>query len=233
MSAPRSYKPLEDARLLDLEMYRKRLTAFCVMAGRPNLAGLTVLAVGSALGGEAFAAAGMGATKVIGLDVSSEQVERAREIASTLDLPMVTFLTFDGTSFPELAPVDAVLSGHVIEHTPVPRVHLRSCVAALGPGGLLFLEFPTRFHHRELHTNRLGFEWLPKPVRTAANVIAGRVAERRGDRQARQDRFVINRTLRQVSVLQVRSWLRQGLSAEIVATAHPSPGVVRLAIRRS
>ena len=58
-----------------------------------------------------------------------------------------------------------VISGHVIEHTKNPYIYLKEHLRVLEPGGLLFIEFPNRYYHLELHTGLFSFEWLPKTFR--------------------------------------------------------------------
>jgi SAM-dependent methyltransferase len=227
------YDPLTDEHLVDIAAYRGRLAEFCRMANLKDLEGQTVVAVGAALGGEVIASFELGAKEVIGLEVDQALVERATQILMNHGLSECRFATFDGVEFPEIGPVDIVLSGHVIEHTPDPVRHLRDCLKILRPSGLLFLEFPSRFHWRELHTGRIGFEWMPTKLRGRANRIAGLAAERMGDEDARGDHETINATLRQVSTWNVSKWLREDDCGRIVARQVPRRGIVRLCIRKA
>lgn len=171
----------------------------------------------------------LGAKRVVGLEIDDQLVERSREIASWLGIDGVSFRLFDGHAFPKGETFDVVLSGHVIEHTPDPAAHLAECMAVLAPGGYLFLEFPSRYHWRELHTGRIGFEWLPAGLRRRVNTLAGAAAARIGDQSARHDRQAINTTLSQVSTPDVRRWL--GDRGRIVARQIPRRRIVRLVIR--
>jgi len=230
------YDPLADHRLVDVEVYEGRLLAFCEMAGLTGgFAGLRVLVLGSALGGESIAANRMGAARVIGLDVDPALIAKSQEIASETGLESLQFMHFAGDRFPDLEPMDIVLSGHVIEHTADPSLHLDECLRVLRPGGYLFLEFPSRFHWRELHTGLVSFEWLPKPLRVGMNAVAGSVGSigHRDVSRKRIARREINQELRQVSTVQVRYWIRRHPGCAIVARKVPAPGIVRLCIKRA
>jgi SAM-dependent methyltransferase len=216
-------------------MYSGRLHAFCKMAGLTSqFAGMSVLVVGSALGGESIAAHGMGAASVVGLDVDPALVKRSREIALAMGLSSLQFISFDGAAFPGLEPVDVVLSGHVIEHTARPSFHLDECLRALKPDGYLFLEFPTRFHRRELHTGLISFEWLPMPMRNGMNSLAGWISSigHRDAASQRAARHEINHELRQISTIQIRLWLRRRSRVAIIKRDVPAPGIVRLCIQK-
>lgn len=229
------YNPLEDVRLLDIDAYLGRLHAFCVMAGLTSqFTGMSVLVIGSALGGESIAAHRMRAALVVGLDVDPALITRSREIAQAMGLSSLQFISFGGDAFPALEPVDIVLSGHVIEHTASPSLHLDECLRALKPSGYLFLEFPTRFHRRELHTGLISFEWLPKPLRNGLNSLAGWVSSigHHDAASQRVARHEINHELRQISTIQIRLWLRGRAGAAIIKRDVPAPGIVRLCIRK-
>ena len=230
------YNPLEDVHLLDIDAYSGRLHAFCELAGLTSqFTGMNVLVIGSALGGESIAAHRMRAASVIGLDVDPALITRSREIAQAMGISSLQFISFGGDAFPALEPADIVLSGHVIEHTTNPSFHLDECLRALKPGGYLFLEFPTRFHWRELHTGLVSFEWLPRPLRNGMNSLAGSLGSI-GHRDASRKRIArreINDELRQISTIQVRYWLRGRARVAIIKRDLPAPGIVRLCIKKA
>jgi ubiquinone/menaquinone biosynthesis C-methylase UbiE len=90
--------------------------------------------------------------KVTGLDVSSEMVERAREL---VDAPNVTFAVGDGVTLQPVpdASVDFVVTFTVLQHVPDRDAiagYLRECARVLAPGGVAAVQWngdahPVRF----------------------------------------------------------------------------------------
>ena len=119
-----------------------------------------ILISGFGAGSELLVARQFGFPDVLGVEVDPFLVEIARQRLQHVAGIRVDL--YDGVTVPcpdqSLA---VVISGHIIEHTADPATYLRECFRLLMPGGYLFLEFPTRFHWRELHTGLPSLEWFP------------------------------------------------------------------------
>jgi SAM-dependent methyltransferase len=88
--------------------------------------------------------------RVIGVDISPEMLERARQL---VDEPRVELLLGDGASLAgvEDASVDLVLSFTVLQHIPDPKVieaYLREAGRVLRPGGVLVFQWNNEPGHR-------------------------------------------------------------------------------------
>lgn len=191
-----------------------------------------LLVSGTAAGSEMLAARRAGFGEVHGTEVDALYVDicRKRFRRSSGLFPIL----YDGSALPyEDEYFDLVLSGHIIEHTADPFLYLRQHVRVLKRGGFLFLEFPTRFHHHELHTNTLSLEWLPRPVRNAALKTLGGALSPLPAETKRRLFTIVDTGLRQISLGGVRRWLRRiEPAAELVHLSRPSPGVVRTVFRK-
>jgi SAM-dependent methyltransferase len=229
------YDPEKDLRLLNLDNYRGRLTAFLKLDQRANLNGLKVLVVGSSFGGECFVALELGASTCTGLEIRENFTIKSREIEAGLNLDRkVDFITFDGKHFP-CDGFDLVISGHVIEHTPNPKQHLMECMTVLNPGGFIYLEFPTRYNWIELHTSLVGFEYLPKYLKNWINAILanyGKYVKKNEEYAQLRNSMKGNN---QVSTIQVRLFLfklrlRTRKKFKIRNKSRPATGIVRLII---
>lgn len=192
----------------------------------------TVLISGMGAGGEMLVARERGAGTVYGVEVDQLSVELCRLRFEGLEglFPRL----YDGENLPfESASFDLVLSGHIIEHTRDPRSYLTELLRVLRPCGWLFLEFPTRFHWRELHTSLPSVEWLPRPVRNGIlRMAAGRFSPF-GESTKHKCRSIFGTELKQISTGRVRRWLARGQHAAALAdVVRPVPGVVRCLIRK-
>jgi len=194
--------------------------------------GSRVLVSGMSAGSEMLAALLFGFGEVHGTEVDPFYVDLcAKRFGAD---PRLRPHLYDGASLSfENACFDVVASGHIIEHTQSPFLYLREHLRVLKPGGLLLLEFPTRFHRRELHTQLPSFEWLPRPVRnTLLRVLASRRSPLEADVKHRF-RAIYETGLQQISTVQVRFWARRsGFLAEMIHRVLPAPGVVRCILRR-
>jgi len=81
--------------------------------------------------------------RVVGIDVSSEMLNRAREL---VDEPRITFEVGDGTTLEPLAPrsADLILSFTVFQHIPSTRVienYIAEAGRVLKPGGLFVFQW--------------------------------------------------------------------------------------------
>ena len=80
-----------------------------------------------------------GATTVVGVDVSSESVEYAKQRYQT---PNVEFICADAEQFQSSEQFDVVVSFETIEHLPHPIKFLENIRSFLVPGGELILSVP-------------------------------------------------------------------------------------------
>ncbi|MCC6653501.1 MAG: class I SAM-dependent methyltransferase [Candidatus Eisenbacteria bacterium] len=122
---------------------------------------------------------------------------------------------------------DVVVSGHIVEHTADPASYVAEHLRVLKPGGYFLLEFPTRFHTRELHTGLPSIEWLPERVRTGILLSIGRGAFWFSEDTRKKCRAITDTALKQISLRRVRKWVVNSESrAALVAKGRPGPGVV-------
>ena len=80
-----------------------------------------------------------GATNVVGVDLSSESIEYAKQQYST---PEVEFICADAEQFQSSEQFDVVVSFETIEHLPHPIKFLENIHSLLVPGGDLILSVP-------------------------------------------------------------------------------------------
>jgi SAM-dependent methyltransferase len=189
-----------------------------------------LLVSGCAAGSEMIVARKYGFQEVIGTEVVQEYVDISLQRLAGQDGFEVFF--YDGKNLPFASnSFTAVVSGHIIEHTPSPYDYLTEHMRVIAPGGFLFLEFPNRYHLVELHTGLPSLEYLPRPLRSLGlrycasrfSVFSAHKRKRYGD---------ILRTLQPVSVWQIKMYLRRmGYhDASVVHHYAPAPGYTRLLI---
>ena len=225
------YDPFEDEKLLNIENYEGRLRAFLSLDGLSDFSSLVLLVPGSALGGEVFSALELGARHVTGLEVDQKLIDRSKEISSIRNsVDRTSFQFFNGSTFPNIK-VDIVLSGHVIEHTTYWKGHLDECFKVLNDGGRIYLEFPTRYNFKELHTGFVSFEYLPSTVRSIMNKTSAYVGRVLFGKDYYNRRMSIQTTLQQVGSPQIKKHIRNR-GFRIQAKERPAKGIVRLIIGR-
>ncbi len=119
-----------------------------------------VLVSGMSAGSEMLAARKYGCGEIYGTEVDPFFMEFCQRRFEGIT-GMHPFL-YKGDSLPwEDRSFDLVISGHIIEHTSNPFLYLKEHLRVLRDGGFFFIEFPTRFHRKELHTSLPSLEWLP------------------------------------------------------------------------
>jgi GT2 family glycosyltransferase/glycosyltransferase involved in cell wall biosynthesis len=194
--------------------------------------GSAILISGFAAGSEMIAARRMGFGAVHGVEVDGELVDICRDrLRSFADMHP---RHYDGATLPFAdESFGVVASGHVIEHTADPQGYLGECLRVLEPGGLLLLEFPTRYHHTELHTGLPSLEWLPRAVRSRALLALGRPGSPLPGEVKRRCRTIVESGLQQISLGGVRAALRRtGHAWRMLHHARVAPGIVRCVVER-
>jgi len=195
-------------------------------------AGAKILISGCGAGSEMIVAKQLGFRQVCGVEVEEVWITACR--MRFQDSPDLEASLYDGNALPYGdAEFDVIASGHVIEHTKDPEGYLRECVRVLTPGGYLSLEFPNRYHHRELHTRLPSFEWLPRPVRNSIlRALLSRLSPLSADVKNRYNAIVAT-DLKQISMGGVRRMLnRIGHPYSILNSVRPAPGITRCVIRK-
>lgn len=198
----------------------------------PESAKGRLLISGCAVGSEHMVARKFGFREVYGTEITSKYVEIAR--ARLCDDPACFVDLYDGRRLPYSDGFfDAVYSGHVIEHTPDPLDYFREHMRVTRTGGFFFVEFPSRYHHTELHTGVRSFEWLPKALRAPLLRRLGGPRSKLDERSKLCYRDILD-TLQPISLWQIRYYLLKlgMLSSRLVATQYPAPGFVRALIRK-
>jgi ubiquinone/menaquinone biosynthesis C-methylase UbiE len=101
--------------------------------------GMRVLDVGCGPGDVTFLAAKLVGPEgtVIGVDLSPEAIETARQRAASADLANVHFLTHDLVDLVLDEPVDALIGRLVLQYLADPALVLRGLATLLKPGGLV------------------------------------------------------------------------------------------------
>lgn len=191
-----------------------------------------LLISGCAVGSEHIVARQYGFREICGTEVSTHYVDIARARLSGQEGFFVD--KYDGDKLPYADnSFSVVYSGHVIEHTMSPFEYFREHYRVLQPGGFFFLEFPNRYHRRELHTGVRSVEWLPKPLRACACRVLGGPWSPLDDRRRLCYRDILN-TLSPISIWQIRLFMYRvgGLASRVVAIQRPAPGFVRMLLRK-
>lgn len=194
--------------------------------GEAAPAGLRLLVSGMGSGSEMIAARNFGFGEVHGTELDPFYVQLVTERLAGHGgfFPVAV----DGQTVPYAdGSFDVVVSGHIVEHTADPASYVAEHLRVLRPGGFLLIEFPTRFHTRELHTGLPSIEWLPDRLRTAILQSIGKGTFGFSEETRKKCRAITGTALKQVSLRRVRRWvLSSGSSADLVAKGRPGPGVV-------
>jgi SAM-dependent methyltransferase len=194
--------------------------------------GSTVLISGCAAGGEMLAARQWGFGEVYGIEVDPIWVTACEKRFA--GLPGMHAACYEGLRLPYSDEMfDVVSSLHVVEHAWDPKLYVSELLRVMKPGAYLVLDFPTRYHRRELHTNLPSLEWLPRPLRNAGyHLLASRLSPIANQAKLGY-RNIYETNLRQISPAAIRRWARaSGYGAEFLDQTTVSPGIVRLLTRR-
>jgi len=191
-----------------------------------------ILISGFSLGAEMIVARRYGFGPVYGVEVDPCLVRLCQKRLSYL--PDMHPSYYEGTYLPYQDDQFLVVgSGHVIEHTDDPTIYLTECMRVLAPGGYLSLEFPTRYHHTELHTGLPSFEWLPRPVRnTILRLISSRISPLDSGRKNRYQ-SIVGTNLQQISMGGIKRRLnRSGYRWTLHDHRVAAPGIIRCVIQK-
>ena len=191
-----------------------------------------ILISGCSVGSEHFVAKRYGFGDVVGTEVIEKYVDIARmRFGDRTDLRIELYnglrLPFANDYF------SCVYSGHVIEHTPRPSDYFREHMRVLKPGGFFFLEFPTRYHHKELHTGLPSVDYFPKIVRDfSLRVLSSRLSTLKSENKSKYRAILTD--LQPMSVWQVKFflWKLAKDGGRIIHHYAPAPGFVRLLIKK-
>ena len=129
--------------------------------------GSVVLSSGCGSAGDLLAFMQAGASRAYGIEVDPALTGLARmRFAGSPFASAVQVDCYDGGVLPyESDLVDIAFSMHVVEHTRNPADYLMELFRVLRPGGILFLDVPSRYYHLEQHTLLPFVHYLPPPSR--------------------------------------------------------------------
>lgn len=191
-----------------------------------------ILISGFGVGSEMIAARQFGFGKVCGVEVDRFLVSACESRLRYLPDTYPTY--YDGDYLPyDDAQFEVVASGHVIEHTRSPELYLQECMRVLIPHGYLSLEFPTRYHRTELHTQLPSFEWLPRPIRNATiRILSDRFSPLNTETKSRYH-SIISTNLQQISMGGIQRMLKRiAYPFAILNHVEAAPGIIRCVIQK-
>ena len=198
----------------------------------PDSARRRLLVSGCAAGSEMIIARRYGFQEILGTEVVKDYIQICEERLSGQQ--GFNAIHYDGSNLPvEDGTFTSVVSAHIIEHTPSPYHYLKEHMRVLAPGGVLFLEFPNRYHRIELHTGLPSLEYLPGPLRSVGlRYLASRFSIVSAAKRTGYD--AIRRTLQPVSIWQINRYLsRMGCRSSRIAHHYaPLPGFTRMLITK-
>ncbi len=202
-------------------------------ASSVGLGRLRLLISGMGSGSEMIAARNFGFGEISGTELDAFYISLVSERLA--GHPGFFPTAVDGRSIPfGNETFDVVVSGHIVEHTADPAVYVAEHLRVLKPGGYFLIEFPTRFHTRELHTGLPSIEWLPGRLRTAILHSIGSGAFRFSEETRKKCRAITETALKQVSLRRVRRWVAtSGSPATLITKGRPGPGVVYAIFQRA
>lgn len=192
----------------------------------------TIFISGFGTGSEMIMAKQFGFGKVYGVEIEQILVEVAKKRLSRF--PEMHPSMYDGDILPyDDQQFDVVLSGHVIEHTNHPELYIREHLRVLVPGGYLFLEFPHRYYKRELHTDLVSFEWLPRSLRNSVLLFLSDNRSLLNEDAKHRYRSIVETNLQQISMGGVMRMVKKtGYPASLVSRVRAAPGIIRCVIQR-
>jgi SAM-dependent methyltransferase len=157
------YSNFQIQSLFNAEAFQQRIAAFLQMA-TPKSKDTRILVSGSSVGEELQALIDLGYANLFGTEIE----EIYLTICQNRFLGKISVVRVTDELMPfESASLGAVFSAHIVEHTRDPRLYIQECLRCLEPGGVLYLEFPSRYNLIELHTRTISFEWMPLSIRNS------------------------------------------------------------------
>jgi ubiquinone/menaquinone biosynthesis C-methylase UbiE len=188
---------------------------------------------GFSVGSEMIAARQFGFGKIHGAEVDHFLLAVCQKRLSQFQDMYPVY--YDGTTLPyENEQFDVLVSGHIVEHTRIPELYLKECMRVIAPGGYLFLEYPTRYHYKELHTLLPSFEWLPRPLRNGILLaLSSRISPLNQPSKERY-RSIVKTKLKQISMWQIRYMLmKNGYRPIVLNSMKAAPGIIRCVMQKS
>lgn len=186
-----------------------------------------ILLSGMAVGSEMIAAKNYGFGEVYGVEVEPFYVEMCKKRFAQMDKIYPSL--YDGLNLPYAdSTFDVIMSGHIIEHTESPFKYLAESFRVLKTGGYLFLEYPTRYHRTELHTNLPSLEWLPTFLRDfTIKILTSKLSPLAEDVKNRYS-TILKTHLKPISYWQIQTWLIQSnYHPRLIYKSKPSAGIIR------
>ena len=221
------------ATLMDPDHHTEQLNYIkSVVREKVFTAASSLLVSGFSAGSEMIAARWLGFGEIYGVEVDPFLQEICQQRLSAY--PGMYPVLYDGSHLPyQDVQFTLVTSSHIIEHTLDPALYLFENMRVLKDGGYLFLEFPHRYHHIELHTQVLSFEWMPRPIRNAVlRALRSRYSPLKSDvKKLYNDILVTN--LQQISLGGVKRMLHNnGFRFTIIHHFEVVPGIIRCVIQK-
>jgi ubiquinone/menaquinone biosynthesis C-methylase UbiE len=219
--------------LLELDGYIDRFNYLLSVMGEEIKSFSKVLISGYSAGSEMIVARRFGFQEIYGVEVDSALFNATR--IRLAGIPGMFPEVYDGAILPyQDGQFDLVLSGHIIEHTRSPKLYLSETMRVLKAGGFLYIEFPSRYHHTELHTGLFSFEWMPVFLRNLTlRLITSRISFLKPQVKSRYNSILLT-GLQQVSRHDIFRLLHQ-MDIEFKELAHskPAPGITRCLIQKT
>lgn len=218
--------------LLSLDGYIDRFNYLRTVLGLKLDAYLaSIMVSGYSAGSEMIVARNFGFQKVYGVEIDKSLYEIAKIRLEKYSDAFPTI--YDGLYLPyDDQQFNLVASGHIIEHTQSPLIYLREIFRVLKPGGILYIEFPSRYHHIELHTGLVSFEWLPSRLRNLIlRILSSQLSPLKPQVRSRYRDVLF--TLKQISrrdIFNILSHLK--IEYREIAHSTPAAGIVRCIIEK-
>lgn len=182
-----------------------------------------LLVSGCSVGSEMIVARQYGFKEIYGVEVTKEYVVMAKQrlindVSFHVDFYDGKILPYPNNFF------STVCSGHIIEHTISPFAYIKEHMRVLKRGGFFYIEFPHRYHYKELHTGLWSYEWLPLPVR---NYLLKKMF--------RKEPLYLNilSGVKPISIWQILLYCLFSLNICIpISIKRPVPGIIRMVIKK-
>lgn len=191
-----------------------------------------LLVSGTAAGSEMIVASKYNFAEIHGVEIDPFFVDICEKRLHNIKTMFPMF--YDGQNLPyKTNNFDLIISAHIIEHTENPFNYLKEHLRVLKYGGYFFIEFPTRYHYKELHTSLPSFEWLPKILRnTTLKLLSVKYAPVNQDAKFRY-KTIINTELKQISLWEIRQWIsKAGYEIKMIQQYKPLSGIVRCIFKK-